>query len=157
MASRRAEPARREEDVKESFATSALLGILSQSVDGAPSVAVATAAPSNDTPKSLDHGIVLPRYKPYTPLGAAVTSSGGPIQVLRMLLTRVLTHRVTPDSLSLSLALFLPHSLSLALSTSTSTINPTPQTLNPEPQSQTRCTTSCATAARSQLCLPWVD
>jgi hypothetical protein len=107
MASRRAEPARREEDVKESFATSALLGILSQSVDGAPSVAVATAAPSNDTPKSLDHGIVLPRYKPYTPLGAAVTS----IQVLRMLFARVLTPGLTPDSLSLALALSLSLSL----------------------------------------------
>ena len=95
MASRRAEPARREEDVKESFATSALLGILSQSVDGAPSVAVATATPSNDTPKSIDHGRLPPAYKMYTPMGAAVTS----IQVLRMLFAQVLTHGLTPDSL----------------------------------------------------------
>ena len=130
MASRRAEPARRDEGAEQSFTSSALLGILSQSADGAPSVADATAAPSNDTPKSLDHGIVLPRYTPYTPLGAAVTSSGGPIQVLRMLLTRVLTHGVTPDSLSLSLSLSFSLSLSRSLYLY---FNHKPYTPNPEP------------------------
>ena len=107
MASRRAEPARRDEGAEQSFTTSALLGILSQSVDGAPSVAVATAAPSNDTPKSIDRGRLPPVYKTYTPLGAAVTS----IQVLRMLFARVLTPGLTPDSLSLALALSLSLSL----------------------------------------------
>jgi len=109
MASRRVQPARREEDVGGSVTSSALLGFRSQVdlswlklgvegtplPDGAPSGADATAAPSNAAPKSIDHGDVPHMY---TPL-AAVTSSGGPIQVLRMLLTRVLTHRLTPGSL----------------------------------------------------------
>ena len=84
MASRRAEPARRDEGAEQSFTSSALLGILSQSVDRAPSGADATAAPNNDTPKSIDHGSVPEMYKMYTPLGAAVTSLSGPTQVLHV-------------------------------------------------------------------------
>jgi len=122
MASRRVEPARREEDVGESVTSSALLGFRSQlvfpsrladwlewevdgtplpesSIDGAPSGADAIAAPSNDTPTSIDHGSLPQMYMPYTPLGVAVTSSGGPIQVLPILFTPVLNHRLTPDSL----------------------------------------------------------
>ena len=131
MASRRAEPERSEEGVGEHITSSAHLGFLSQldspdlqggvegtplaesCVDGAPSVADATATPGNDTPKSIDHGNFplvytlrnLPQvpqmYCMQTPLGAAVTSSGGPIQVLRMLFTRVLTHGLTPDGVSM--------------------------------------------------------
>ena len=133
-----------------SFASSALLGILSQSVDGAPSVADATAAPSKDTPKSIDLESVPAMYPMYTPLGAAVTSSGGSIQVLRMLFTRVLTLELTPDSLSLSLsrslsfAFSLARALSLSLSLSLSlylylnqapcTPHPKPRTANPKPK-----------------------
>ena len=116
MASRR-EPARRKEGVGGSVTISAHLGFRSQLdspglqggeegtplpesfVDQAPSGADATEAFAYDNPKSIDHGNVPQMYKRYTALGAAVTSSGGPIQVLLIWFAPLVNHRLTFDSL----------------------------------------------------------
>ena len=56
--------------------------------DVAPIGADAVAVSGKEIPTSIDSA-----------LARAVTSSGGPIQVLLILFTQLLNHRLTPDSL----------------------------------------------------------